>query len=94
MTQGPKSNRGEDPLMLSHEQNEIVELVKVLEPDQVQRVLDFTRKVKAEPAIDYSDEWSEEDLREFSNDCLRRIDEIDPYDWPESEKTSQKEGDK
>src|SRR5262249_5623972 len=34
-----------------------------------------------EPPIDYSDEWTDEDLSDFSNESLRRLDELDPYDW-------------
>jgi len=35
--------------------------------------------------IDDSDEWTDEDRREATNEALRRLDEIDPYDWPDSE---------
>ena len=65
--------------MLSPEQTELVQLIQELEPEKVHQVLEFTRKVKTDPPIDYSDDWTEEDLREFSNDTLRRLDKIDPY---------------
>ncbi len=71
--------------MLSKEQTELVELIQELGPEQVQQVLEFTRRLKTEPPIDYSDSWTEEDMREFTNEALRRLDEIDPYDWDESE---------
>ncbi len=35
--------------------------------------------------VDDSDEWTEEDRREATNQSLRRLDEIDPYDWPDFE---------
>ena len=71
--------------MLSPEQAELLRLIQDMAPDQVHRVLEFTRKVKEEPPIDYSDDWTEEDMREASNDALCRLDEIDPYDWPDQE---------
>jgi hypothetical protein len=66
--------------MLTREQTELVQLIQELGPEQVQRVLEFTRKVKAESPVDYSDEWSDEDLRDATNATLRRLDEIDPYE--------------
>jgi hypothetical protein len=72
--------------MLSQEQSELVQLIQELEPEQVHRVLEFTRKIKDGLPIDYSDHWTEEDLRDAGNELLQRLDEIDPYDWPDSER--------
>src|SRR4051812_24432574 len=72
-------------MTLSPQHQELVNLVQELSPEQVLRVLNFAQTVKTQPPIDYSDEWTEEDLRELSNEVLRRLDEVDPYDWPEDE---------
>jgi hypothetical protein len=72
--------------MLSQEQSELVQLIGELEPEKVHRVLEFTRKIKTEPPIDYSDNWTDEDLRECGNALLRHLDAVDPYEWPDSER--------
>ena len=77
--------------MFSHEQTELIQLIQQLDPEQVLRVLEFTRKVKVEPPVDYSDEWTDEDLRDFANDTLRRLDETDPYDWPDTGQPSHRQ---
>ena len=33
-----------------------------------------------EPVIDYDDEWSEDDLRRLTEDCVRRFYEENPMD--------------
>lgn len=70
-------------MMHSQAQTELVQLIQQLQPEQVHRVLNFARTVKAEPPVDYSDEWTEEDMRDLSNESFRRMDELDPYDWTE-----------
>jgi hypothetical protein len=77
--------------MLSQQQTELVQLIQALQPKDVQRVLEFARKLQAEAPVEYTDQWTDEDLRAVSNETLRRLDEIDPYDWTETE---QREGDK
>jgi hypothetical protein len=39
---------------------------------------------------DESDEWTEEDRRDFSLDCLRRWDEDNPQAWPEDPASAQR----
>ncbi len=71
--------------MLSQEQAELFELIQNLRPDDVHRVLEYVRKMEACPAVDYSDDWTEEELRAVANESLRRLDEIDPYDWSDAD---------
>jgi len=68
--------------MLSPEQAELVHLIQQLHSDGVQRVLEFARKVKSEAPLEYTDDWTEEELRAMADATLRRLDEVDPYDWP------------
>ncbi len=52
--------------------------------EKVCEVAELVRSLKekhgfCEP-IDDSDEWSDEDLREFSVECIKRLDEEDPWE--------------
>jgi len=75
--------------MLSQEQTELVQLIQSLPPQHVQWILEFARKLQAEAPLDYTDDWTEEELREVVNETCRRLDHVDPYDWPDTE---QREG--
>jgi hypothetical protein len=49
------------------------------------RALVMKRKAECgyDEPVDDSDEWTEQDLRDFSADSFRRLEEKYPYDWEE-----------
>lgn len=59
------------------QENELLAIIKSLPPDKLNEVKDFALflKSKYQPNIDYSTEWTEEDLRDFSNTSLNYFDE-------------------
>jgi hypothetical protein len=46
-------------------------------------VLELKKQHGFDEPIDDSDEWTEEDKREFADEVFRRLDKEDPYDWTE-----------
>lgn len=59
------------------EENEILILLKTLPPDKITEVKDFVifLKSKYSPNIDYSTEWSNEDMRDLTNFSLNYFDQ-------------------
>jgi hypothetical protein len=72
--------------MLTQEQQELVSLVQNLDETKVRKILEYARALalKPDPTVDFADEWTEEDYKALSDDTFRRLQETDPYDWPES----------
>ena len=64
--------------MLTQDQRQLVEMIERLPAEKVLQVLEFTRNLQSGPPFEYSDEWTQEDLRAFSDDTFRRVQENDP----------------
>ncbi len=70
--------------MFTVEQEQITQLIRELPPDLVREILDFTLflKEKRKPAlpIDYSTEWTEEDMRDCARSSMEYFNSLHPDD--------------
>lgn len=63
-------------MLTTTQETEILSLLRTLPKDKVDEVKDFALFLKSKyQSIDYSTEWTEEDLRDFSNASLNYFDE-------------------
>lgn len=63
-------------MLTQSQEKEILTLLRTLPKDKVDEVKDFALFLKSKyQPIDYSTEWTEEDLRDFSNASLNYFDE-------------------
>lgn len=66
---------------LTPELGALVSIARALPPELVRQVTDFAEflaQKRAAPPTDVSDEWSEEDLRDWTRHVQSRIDEMPP----------------
>jgi hypothetical protein len=69
---------------MSHEIETLTRVVAGLPPDAIRQVIDFALFLQARHAapVDYSDEWTDEDLRDATLASLRRFEAEHPdEDW-------------
>ncbi|MFY9226619.1 MAG: hypothetical protein WAQ98_28345 [Blastocatellia bacterium] len=63
-------------MLTTTQETEILSLLRTLPKDKVDEVKDFVLFLKNKyQHIDYSTEWTEEDLRDFSNASLNYFDD-------------------
>ena len=76
--------RNVTPAALTPELNALMGAARSLPPELVRQVTDFAeflgKKHAAPPAVDESDDWSKEDLREFALAAMRRFEAEHPDD--------------
>lgn len=66
---------------MTAELNELTRVVEALPPGQAREVLDFAlflRDRRAAKPVDFSWEWSEEDIRDLTASDAHRLDEMPP----------------
>jgi len=67
--------------MIDAQTLEIVNVLKTLPPDRISEVKDFAlflrERYGTTETIDYSDEWTDEDLKDFSLDTFRRSEQFE-----------------
>jgi len=65
-------------MVLSASEESLIKVVRMLPPDESKKVLDWARQLAEldrDRRIDWSDSWSEEDMREATVASLKRFEE-------------------
>ena len=67
-------------MVLSANEESLIKVVRMLPPDEARKVLVWAQQLAdlgGDRRVDWSDSWSDEDLREFTAASLQRLDSDD-----------------